>query len=67
MFVLNSSIEVYMETIHKNGSTYLCTQENKGELKSHNWVGRTYINGKQGDFFRNHQFRRGYTNIREMV
>ena len=39
-----------METIHKkNGrlNIYVRQYKYKGELKSHNWVGRTYINGKQ--------------------
>ena len=40
----------YMETIHKkNGRLHIYVRQDKykGELKSHNWVGRTYINGKQ--------------------
>jgi type IV pilus assembly protein PilN len=39
-----------METIHKkNGRLHIYVRQDKykGELKSHNWVGRTYINGKQ--------------------
>ena len=39
-----------METIHKKGGRlhiYVRQDKYKGELKSHNWVGRTYINGKQ--------------------
>ena len=39
-----------METIHKkNGRLHIYVRKDKykGELKSHNWVGRTYINGKQ--------------------
>ena len=39
-----------METIHKkNGKLHIYVRQDKykGELKSHNWVGRTYINGKQ--------------------
>ena len=42
--------EFYMETIHKkNGKLHIYVRQDKykGELKSHNWVGRTYINGKQ--------------------
>ncbi len=39
-----------METIHKkNGKLHIYVRQDKykGELKSHNWVGRTYVNGKQ--------------------
>ncbi|MDA1284240.1 MAG: pilus assembly protein PilM [Proteobacteria bacterium] len=39
-----------METIHKkNGRLHIYVRQDKykGELKSNNWVGRTYINGKQ--------------------
>ena len=39
-----------METIHKkNGKLHIYVRQDKykEELKSHNWVGRTYINGKQ--------------------
>ena len=39
-----------METIHKkNGRLHIYVRQDKykGELKSHNWVGRTYISGKQ--------------------
>ena len=39
-----------METIHKkNGKLHIYVRQDKykGELKSNNWVGRTYINGKQ--------------------
>ena len=39
-----------METIHKkNGRLHIYVRQDKykGALKSHNWVGRTYINGKQ--------------------
>ena len=39
-----------METIHKkNGRLHIYVRQDKykGELKSHNWVGRTYVNGKQ--------------------
>ena len=39
-----------MEMIHKkNGRLHIYVRQDKykGELKSHNWVGRTYINGKQ--------------------
>ena len=42
-----------METIHKkNGRLHIYVRQDKykGELKSHNWVGRTYINGKQKVF-----------------
>ena len=38
------------EMIHKkNGRLHIYVRQDKykGELKSHNWVGRTYINGKQ--------------------
>ena len=39
-----------MDTIHKkNGRLHIYVRQDKykGELKSHNWVGRTYIDGKQ--------------------
>ena len=39
-----------METIHKKDGRlhiYIRQDKYKGELKSHNWVGRTYLNGKQ--------------------
>ena len=39
-----------METIHKkNGRLHIYVRQDKykGELKSHNWVGRTYVDGKQ--------------------
>ena len=39
-----------METIHKkNGKLHIYVRQDKykGELKSHNWVGRTYSDGKQ--------------------
>ena len=39
-----------MQTIHKKDGRlhiYVRQDKYKGELKSHNWVGRTYINGKQ--------------------
>jgi len=39
-----------VETIHKkNGRLHIYVRQDKykGELKSHNWVGRTYIDGKQ--------------------
>ena len=39
-----------METIHrKNNKLHIYVRQDKykGELKSSNWVGRTYINGKQ--------------------
>jgi len=39
-----------METVHKkNGRLHIYVRQDKykGELKSHNFVGRTYINGKQ--------------------
>jgi len=42
-----------METIHKkNGRLHIYVRQDKykGELKSHNWVGRTYIDGKQKIF-----------------
>ena len=39
-----------METIHKKDGRlhiYVRQDKYKGELKSHNWVGRIYLNGKQ--------------------
>ena len=39
-----------MGVIHKkNGKLHIYVRQDKykGELKSHNWVGRTYIDGKQ--------------------
>ena len=39
-----------METIHRKNNRlhiYVRQDKYKGELKSNNWVGRTYINGKQ--------------------
>ena len=39
-----------METIHKKDGRlhiYVRQDKYKGELKSHNWVGRTYLNGQQ--------------------
>ena len=39
-----------MDMIHKkNGRLHIYVRQDKykGELKSHNWVGRTYIDGKQ--------------------
>ena len=39
-----------METIHrKNNKLHIFVRQDKykGELKSNNWVGRSYINGKQ--------------------
>ena len=39
-----------MDVIHKkNGKLHIYVRQDKykGELKSHNWVGRTYIDGKQ--------------------
>ena len=39
-----------MDTIHKKDGRlhiYVRQDKYKGELKSHNWVGRTYLNGKQ--------------------
>ena len=39
-----------METIHKKDGRlhiYVRQDKYKGKLKSHNWVGRTYLNGKQ--------------------
>ena len=42
-----------MDTIHKkNGRLHIYVRQDKykDELKSHNWVGRTYINGKQKVF-----------------
>ena len=40
----------FVETLHKkNGRLHIYVRQDKykGELKSHNWVGRTYIDGKQ--------------------
>ena len=40
----------FVETIHKKDGRlhiYVRQDKYKGELKSHNWVGRTYIDGKQ--------------------
>ena len=40
----------WRETIHKKDGRlhiYVRQDKYKGELKSHNWVGRTYLNGKQ--------------------
>ena len=39
-----------MDTVHKkNGRLHIYVRQDKykGELKSHNWVGRIYIDGKQ--------------------
>ena len=39
-----------MDVIHKkNGKLHIYVRQDKykGELRSHNWVGRTYIDGKQ--------------------
>ena len=39
-----------MDTVHKkNGRLHIYVRQDKykGELKSHNWVGRIYIEGKQ--------------------
>ena len=43
-------LEVKVETIHrKDGRLHIYVRQDKykGELKSHNWVGRAYVNGKQ--------------------
>ena len=40
----------FVETLHKKDGRlhiYVRQDKYKGELKSHNWVGRTYIDGKQ--------------------
>ena len=42
--------EKIMDVIHKkNGKLHIYVRQDKykGKLKSHNWVGRTYIDGKQ--------------------
>ena len=49
-FRANSADSGFVETIHKkNGRLHIYVRQDKykGELKSHNWVGRTYIDGKQ--------------------
>jgi len=49
-FTENSTGSKNMETVHKKNDRlhiYVRQDKYKGELKSHNWVGRTYINGKQ--------------------
>jgi len=46
----NSADSEFVEAIHKkNGKLHIYVRQDKykGELKSHNWVGRTYIDGKQ--------------------
>ena len=53
-----------METIHKkNGRLHIYVRQDKykGELKSHNWVGRASINGKQK------VFSSGTTNLEEAI
>ena len=49
-FRADSTDSGFVETIHKkNGRLHIYVRQDKykGELKSHNWVGRTYIDGKQ--------------------
>ena len=49
-FRADSTDSVFVETIHKkNGRLHIYVRQDKykGELKSHNWVGRTYIDSKQ--------------------
>ena len=49
-FRADSTDSEFVETIHKkNGRLHIYVRQDKykGELKSHNWVGRTYIDGKQ--------------------
>ena len=50
----NLSLKDHSDTTHKvihrkDGRLHIYVRQDKykGELKSHNWVGRTYINGKQ--------------------
>ena len=53
-----------METIHKkNGRLHIYVRQDKykGELKSHNWVGRASINGKQK------VYSSGTTNLEEAI
>ena len=48
--IADSTDSGFVETIHKkNGRLHIYVRQDKykGELKSHNWVGRTYIDGKQ--------------------
>ena len=48
--VRDSTTEEYIwKPFIKNGRLHIYVRQDKykGELKSHNWVGRTYINGKQ--------------------
>ena len=47
---VKTSVEAKKEVIHKkNGRLHIYVRQDKykGELKSHNWVGRLYIDGKQ--------------------
>ena len=49
-FRADSTDSGFVETIHKkNGRLHIYVRQDKykGELKSHNWVGRTYRDGKQ--------------------
>ena len=49
-FRADSADSGFVETIHKkNGRLHIYVRQDKykGELKSHNWVGRTYIDSKQ--------------------
>ena len=49
-FRANSADSGFVEMIHKkNGRLHIYVRQDKykGELKSHNWVGRTYSDGKQ--------------------
>ena len=57
-------VEEKKEVIHKkNGRLHIYVRQDKykGELKSHNWVGRLYIDGKQKIFSS------GTTNIEEAI
>ena len=59
-----SAVEEKKEVIHKkNGRLHIYVRQDKykGELKSHNWVGRLYIDGKQKIFSS------GTTNIEEAI
>ena len=55
MHILHISVIIFwgeekLNTIHKkNGKLHIYVRQDKykGELKSHNWVGRAYIKGKQ--------------------
>ena len=59
------------QVIHKKDGRlhiYVRQDKYKGELKSKNWVGRLYIDGKQKNFIIwYNKFRRSNTNFRKMV